>query len=98
MISLFLPSVFRDPVQLNLLYEQYKQAIKNGIHPVTMDIATQLAAYMLQVTYGDHDASKHAPSKIKYLINSFNLFVCVFQSDTWKKLHFFTMIFEANST
>ena len=23
-----------------------------------MDIATHLAAYMLQVTYGDHDASK----------------------------------------
>ena len=55
----------RDPVQLNLLYEQSRKAIKIGAHPVEMKIARQLAAFMLQMIYGDHDETKHIPEKIE---------------------------------
>ena len=54
-----------DPVQLNLLYEQSRKAIKIGAHPVETKIARQLAAFMLQMIYGDHDETKHIPEKIE---------------------------------
>ena len=54
-----------DPVQLNLLYEQSRKAIKIGAHPVEMKIARQLAAFMLQMVYGDHNDAKHIPAKIE---------------------------------
>ena len=54
-----------DPVQLNLLYEQSRKAIKIGAHPVEMKIARQLAAFMLQMIYGDHNEAKHIPEKIE---------------------------------
>ena len=56
---------FRDPVQLNLLYEQSRKAIKIGAHPVETKIARQLAAFMLQMIYGDHNEAKHIPEKIE---------------------------------
>ena len=34
----------RDPIQLNLLYQQAKEAILNGTHPVRQDDAVQFAA------------------------------------------------------
>ena len=49
----------RDPVQLNLLYEQARAAILDGTHPVTMDHAVQFAAYDLQIKYGDYRESSH---------------------------------------
>ena len=49
----------RDPVQLNLLYEQARAAILDGTHPVTMDNAVQFAAYDLQIKYGDYRESSH---------------------------------------
>ena len=55
----------RDPVQLNLLYEQSRKAIKIGAHPVEMKTARQLAAFMLQMVYGDHNDAKHIPAKIE---------------------------------
>ena len=55
----------RDPIQLNLLYEQSRKAIKIGAHPVEMKIARQLAAFMLQMVYGDHNDAKHIPAKIE---------------------------------
>ena len=55
----------RDPIQLNLLYEQSRKAIKIGAHPVEMKIARQLAAFMLQMVYGDHNDAKHTPAKIE---------------------------------
>ena len=57
--------LYRDPVQLNLLYEQSRKAIKIGAHPVEMKIARQLAAFMLQMIYGDHNEAKHIPEKIE---------------------------------
>merc|ERR1712013_103685 len=53
-----------DSIQLNMLYEQAKQAILMGTHPVAMDIARQLAAFMIQMQYGDHNEEKHKPGTI----------------------------------
>lgn len=44
----------RDPVQLNLLYQQAKEAILDGTHPVRMDDAVQFAALQAQIQFGDH--------------------------------------------
>ncbi|VDO63166.1 unnamed protein product [Schistosoma margrebowiei] len=50
----------RDPVQLNLLYVQLKEAILNGTHPISQDQAINLAALQCQVEYGPM-----VPEKIK---------------------------------
>ena len=42
--------IIRDPVQLNLLYEQAKEAILEGTHPVRLEDAIQ---------FGDHKEDKH---------------------------------------
>ena len=60
-------TLFRDSIQLNMLYEQAKQAILMGTHPVAMDIARQLAAFMIQMQYGDHNEEKHKPGTIKFV-------------------------------
>ena len=39
---------FRDPVQLNLLYEQAKEQILNGTHPVEIEKAITFAAYQVE--------------------------------------------------
>ena len=49
----------RDPIQLNLLYEQAKKAILDGMHPVTMEDAIKFAAFQCQVQFGDHKESTH---------------------------------------
>lgn len=51
----------RDPVQLNLLYEQAREAILDGTHPVTMDAAVQFAALQVQIQFGDHREANHKP-------------------------------------
>lgn len=51
----------RDPVQLNLLYVQARDAILNGTHPVTVDQATQFAGIQCQIQFGDHVEMKHKP-------------------------------------
>ena len=51
----------RDPIQLNLLYQQAKEAILNGTHPVRQDDAVQFAAYQVQVQFGDHRETTHKP-------------------------------------
>ena len=38
-----------------------------GTHPVAMDIARQLAAFMIQMQYGDHNEEKHKPGTIKFV-------------------------------
>uniref|UniRef100_A0A8R1TSD6 FERM domain-containing protein n=1 Tax=Onchocerca volvulus TaxID=6282 RepID=A0A8R1TSD6_ONCVO len=43
----------RDPVQLNLLYEQCKMGVLQGNHPVPRDLACDLAALQCQIQYGD---------------------------------------------
>uniref|UniRef100_A0A0X3PHC1 Talin-1 n=1 Tax=Schistocephalus solidus TaxID=70667 RepID=A0A0X3PHC1_SCHSO len=48
----------RDPVQLNLLYVQLKDAILNGTHPVTLDEAVYLAAIQCQVELGNYNPEK----------------------------------------
>ena len=49
----------RDPIQLNLLYQQAKEAILNGTHPVRMEDAVQFAAFQCQVQFGDHRETTH---------------------------------------
>lgn len=49
----------RDPVQLNLLYVQTRDAIIQGTHPVTIDQACQFAGIQCQIQYGNYEESKH---------------------------------------
>nr|XP_022305900.1 talin-1-like isoform X8 [Crassostrea virginica] len=49
----------RDPVQLNLLYVQSRDAIMNGTHPVTQEEAIQLAGIQCHIQFGDYNESKH---------------------------------------
>ncbi|VDN06084.1 unnamed protein product [Thelazia callipaeda] len=43
----------RDPIQLNLLYEQCRMGVLQGNHPVTREMACNLAALQCQIQYGD---------------------------------------------
>lgn len=49
----------RDPVQLNLLYVQARDAIIAGSHPVTIEEASQFAGLQSQIQFGDYIESKH---------------------------------------
>ncbi|XP_064472172.1 talin-2-like isoform X2 [Ornithodoros turicata] len=51
----------RDPVQLNLLYVQARDAILNTTHPVTVDEACKFAGLQCQIQFGDHNETKHKP-------------------------------------
>ncbi|XP_047038265.1 talin-1 isoform X7 [Helicoverpa zea] len=51
----------RDPVQLNLLYVQARDAILDTTHPVTMDKACEFAGIQCQIQFGDHREDKHTP-------------------------------------
>ncbi|KAJ0171017.1 hypothetical protein K1T71_013216 [Dendrolimus kikuchii] len=57
----------RDPVQLNLLYVQTRDAILNGTHPVTEDQAAQFAGIQCQIHFGDFQEDKHKPGWIENL-------------------------------
>lgn len=52
----------RDPVQLNLLYEQCKVGVLQGNHPVTREMACELAALQCQIQYGDLQESRQKSS------------------------------------
>ena len=54
----------RDPVQLNLLYEQAKEAILDGTHPVPLETAIQFGALQVQIQFGDHKEDKHKPGML----------------------------------
>ncbi|CAG2056502.1 unnamed protein product [Timema podura] len=49
----------RDPVQLNLLYVQARDAILDGTHPVTLDKACEFAGIQCHIQFGDHNENKH---------------------------------------
>lgn len=51
----------RDPVQLNLLYVQARDAILNGTHPITQEKACEFAGIQCQIQFGDYNESKHKP-------------------------------------
>lgn len=48
-----------DPVQLNLLYVQARDAIVDGTHPVTQDKACEFAGIQTQIQFGDYNENKH---------------------------------------
>eukprot|EP01124_Arcella_intermedia_P012007 TRINITY_DN1832_c0_g1_i1.p1 TRINITY_DN1832_c0_g1~~TRINITY_DN1832_c0_g1_i1.p1 ORF type:complete len:2470 (-),score=665.52 TRINITY_DN1832_c0_g1_i1:45-7454(-) len=50
-----------DPFSLHLLYVESLKAIIDGKYPVTRNDAKDFAAIQMQITYGDHDPSKHKP-------------------------------------
>lgn len=50
-----------DPVQLNLLYVQARDAILDGTHPVTQEKACEFAGIQCQIQFGDHNPPKHRP-------------------------------------
>uniref|UniRef100_T1J0N6 FERM domain-containing protein n=1 Tax=Strigamia maritima TaxID=126957 RepID=T1J0N6_STRMM len=49
----------RDPVQLNLLYVQARDAILDGTHPVTFDNGCEFAGIQCHIQFGDHIETKH---------------------------------------
>ncbi|KPU78180.1 uncharacterized protein Dana_GF24334, isoform D [Drosophila ananassae] len=51
----------RDPVQLNLLYVQARDAILDGTHPVTQEKACEFAGIQVHIQFGPHNESKHKP-------------------------------------
>ena len=57
-------NIFSDPVQLNLLYEQAKEAILDGTHPVPLETAVQFGALQVQIQFGDHREDKHKPGML----------------------------------
>ncbi|XP_026733970.1 talin-1-like [Trichoplusia ni] len=57
----------RDPVQLNLLYVQTRDAILNGRHPVTEQQAVEFAGIQCQVHFGDYQEKKHKPGFLENL-------------------------------
>ncbi|CRL03205.1 CLUMA_CG016230, isoform B [Clunio marinus] len=50
-----------DPVQLNLLYVQARDAILDGTHPVTQDKACEFAGIQVHIQFGDFNDNKHKP-------------------------------------
>ena len=50
-----------DPVQLNLLYIQSRDAIIDGTYPCTRDEAVHFAALQCQIQYGNYNKAKHKP-------------------------------------
>ncbi|XP_068624606.1 talin-2-like [Battus philenor] len=55
----------RDPVQLNLLYVQTRDAILDGRQVLTEDKAVEFAGIQCQVQYGDFQEEKHKPGFIE---------------------------------
>ncbi|XP_046684218.1 talin-1 isoform X2 [Homalodisca vitripennis] len=51
----------RDPVQLNLLYVQARDAILDGTHPITQEMACELAGIQAHIQFGDYNETKHKP-------------------------------------
>lgn len=51
----------RDPVQLNLLYVQARDAILDGTHPVTQEKACEFAGIQVHIQFGDYNEAKHKP-------------------------------------
>ncbi|PNF41180.1 Talin-1 [Cryptotermes secundus] len=51
----------RDPVQLNLLYVQARDAILDGTHPVTQEKACEFAGIQCHIQFGSYNEYKHRP-------------------------------------
>ena len=54
-----------DPIQLNLLYVQCRDAILSEKHPCTIDEATSLAGLQMQILHGNHEPDKHKAGFLK---------------------------------
>ncbi len=56
-----------DPVQLNLLYVQARDAILNGTHPITQEKACEFAGIQAQIQFGDYMESKHKSGFLEWV-------------------------------
>jgi len=54
-----------DPVELNLLYVQARDAILDETHHVTQQKACEFAGIQCQIQFGDHDPQKHRPGLLE---------------------------------
>ncbi|VDM24561.1 unnamed protein product [Hydatigera taeniaeformis] len=59
----------RDPVQLNLLFIQLKEAILNGAHPISLSQAIELAGLQCQAEMGNFIPEKAKSLCIECVIN-----------------------------
>ncbi|XP_013148908.1 PREDICTED: talin-1-like isoform X2 [Papilio polytes] len=57
----------RDPVQLNLLYVQTRDAVLDGRQVLTEEKAIEFAGIQCQVQYGDFQEDKHKPGFLENL-------------------------------
>jgi len=48
-----------DPVAKNLVYIQALRNVVDGTYPCGVDESLKLAAYQVQIVYGDHNAANH---------------------------------------
>lgn len=88
----------RDPVQLNLLYVQARDAILNSTHPVTQQFACMFAGLQAHIQFGDHVESKHKPPFLElvffvFVFMKFKLVILQFQSHFYLFNHFIFIIF-----
>ena len=60
-----------DPIQLNLLYQQAKEAILIGTHPVCQEDGVQFAAFQMQIQFGDGESSSWKNQLKDYLPPSY---------------------------
>ncbi|XP_065647145.1 talin-1 isoform X2 [Hydra vulgaris] len=55
-----------NPVEINLLYNQYRDNILDGSYPCQLDEAALFAAYQIQVQYGDFDELRYKSGNIDF--------------------------------
>ncbi|OQR67172.1 talin-2-like [Tropilaelaps mercedesae] len=55
----------RDPVQLNLIYVQARDAILNTTHPVTVDEACEFAGLQCQIQFGNQKEGMHKSGSLE---------------------------------
>ena len=55
-----------DPIQLNLLYNQTKDMILQGNHPISLEEAIVFAALQMQIMYGNHEPDQFKVGFLRY--------------------------------
>lgn len=81
-----------NPVQLNLLYVQLKDAIVSGNLHCTNDESIRLAALECQIQYGNYDGTRHRTGFLdlhKFLPNQYRMLKGIEKSiyDEYRKLY-----------
>ncbi|XP_066931569.1 talin-2-like isoform X1 [Clytia hemisphaerica] len=56
----------KNPVEINLLYSQSRDAILEGVYPCPMEDAAKFAALTIQIQYGDYDEGRYRSGQIDF--------------------------------